>query len=173
VEAWRTIRYLNAEGVEMDAIYRQLGVSRTTVRHALRSKEAATVSAVSTAEPAAGGVRSADPQPVLPEASDRLTHPCGNVAECKLPVLASQCLARCLGDIPNARRQIAAWGSARNLGCHRQLPLHHCPGSPQTQLPTTQTRHDYGGLRWSSTRRTLRLHACLSLLSRISGQLQS
>lgn len=37
VEAWTTIRYLNAQGVGIRAICRQLGVSRTAVRHALRS----------------------------------------------------------------------------------------------------------------------------------------
>jgi transposase len=38
VEAWTTIRYLNAQGVGIRAICRQLGVSRTAVRHALRSE---------------------------------------------------------------------------------------------------------------------------------------
>src|ERR1051325_4374908 len=38
VEAWTTIRYLNAQGVGIRAICRELGVSRTAVRHALRSK---------------------------------------------------------------------------------------------------------------------------------------
>ncbi len=38
VEAWTTIRYLNAQGVGIHAICRQLGVSRTAVRHALRSE---------------------------------------------------------------------------------------------------------------------------------------
>ena len=37
VEAWTTIRYLQAQGVGIRAICRQLGVSRTAVRHALRS----------------------------------------------------------------------------------------------------------------------------------------
>jgi transposase len=36
VEAWTTIRYLQAQGVGIRAICRQLGVSRTAVRHALR-----------------------------------------------------------------------------------------------------------------------------------------
>jgi transposase len=39
VEAWTTIRYLQAQGVGIRAICRQLGVSRTAVRHALRSDE--------------------------------------------------------------------------------------------------------------------------------------
>jgi transposase len=39
VEAWTTIRYLQAQSVGIRAICRQLGVSRTTVRHALRSDE--------------------------------------------------------------------------------------------------------------------------------------
>ena len=38
-----------------------------------------------------------------------------NVAECELAVLATQCLARRLGDINTARRQIAAWEHQRNL----------------------------------------------------------
>ena len=37
VEAWTTIRYLQAQGVGIRAICRQLGVSRTAVRRALRS----------------------------------------------------------------------------------------------------------------------------------------
>jgi hypothetical protein len=37
VEAWRTIRYLQAQGVRIRAICRQLGVCRTAVRRALRS----------------------------------------------------------------------------------------------------------------------------------------
>lgn len=36
VEAWTTIRYLPAQGVGIRAICRQLGVSRTAVRRALR-----------------------------------------------------------------------------------------------------------------------------------------
>ena len=36
VEAWTTIRYLQAQGVGIRAICRQLGVSRTAVRRALR-----------------------------------------------------------------------------------------------------------------------------------------
>ena len=36
VEAWTTIRYLQAQGVGLRAICRQLGVSRTAVRRALR-----------------------------------------------------------------------------------------------------------------------------------------
>jgi hypothetical protein len=39
VEAWTTIRFLNAQGEGIRAICRQLGVSRTAVRHALRSEE--------------------------------------------------------------------------------------------------------------------------------------
>jgi transposase len=38
VEAWTTIRYLHAQGVGIRAICRELGVSRTAVRHALRSE---------------------------------------------------------------------------------------------------------------------------------------
>src|SRR5215831_6029971 len=38
VEAWTTIRYLNAQGVGIRAICRELRVSRTAVRHALRSE---------------------------------------------------------------------------------------------------------------------------------------
>jgi DDE superfamily endonuclease len=38
-----------------------------------------------------------------------------NVAECELAVLASQCLARRLGDIEYARSEIAAWERQRNL----------------------------------------------------------
>jgi hypothetical protein len=37
VEAWTTIRYLNAQGVGIRAMCRQLGVSRTAVLDALRS----------------------------------------------------------------------------------------------------------------------------------------
>jgi len=36
VEAWTTIRYLQAQGVGIRAICRELGVSRTAVRCALR-----------------------------------------------------------------------------------------------------------------------------------------
>jgi transposase len=39
VEAWTTIRYLQAQGVGIRAICRQLGISRTAVRRALRSDE--------------------------------------------------------------------------------------------------------------------------------------
>jgi hypothetical protein len=38
-----------------------------------------------------------------------------NVAECELAVLASQCLARRLSDIDNARHQINAWELQRNV----------------------------------------------------------
>jgi hypothetical protein len=38
-----------------------------------------------------------------------------NVAECELAVLATQCLARRLGDIDTARQEIAAWEQQRNL----------------------------------------------------------
>jgi transposase len=38
VEAWTTIRYLHAEGTPIRAICRELGVSRNTVRQALRSE---------------------------------------------------------------------------------------------------------------------------------------
>ena len=38
VEAWTTIRYLQAQGVGIRAICRQLGVSRTAVRRVLRSE---------------------------------------------------------------------------------------------------------------------------------------
>jgi len=38
VEAWTTIRYLHAEGTPIRAICRELGVSRNTVRQALRSQ---------------------------------------------------------------------------------------------------------------------------------------
>jgi transposase len=38
-----------------------------------------------------------------------------NVAECELAVLASQCLARRLGDIDYARREIGAWERQRNI----------------------------------------------------------
>ena len=38
-----------------------------------------------------------------------------NVAECELAVLASQCLARRLGDINTARCEIAAWERQRNI----------------------------------------------------------
>ena len=37
-----------------------------------------------------------------------------NVAECELAVLASQCLARRLGDVDCARRESAAWEHQRN-----------------------------------------------------------
>jgi hypothetical protein len=40
---------------------------------------------------------------------------CLNVAECELAVLAGQCLARRLGDIDTARRQIAVWEHQRNI----------------------------------------------------------
>jgi hypothetical protein len=38
-----------------------------------------------------------------------------NVAECELAVLASQCLARRLGDIDTVRQQVDAWERQRNL----------------------------------------------------------
>jgi len=38
-----------------------------------------------------------------------------NVAECELAVLASQCLARRLGDIDTVQREIAAWERQRNV----------------------------------------------------------
>jgi hypothetical protein len=37
-----------------------------------------------------------------------------DVAECELAVLATQCLARRLGDVDTARREIAAWERQRN-----------------------------------------------------------
>ena len=40
MEAWTTIRYLHAEGTPIRAICRELGVSRNTVRQALRSESA-------------------------------------------------------------------------------------------------------------------------------------
>jgi transposase len=40
VEAWTTIRYLHAEGTPIRAICRELGVSRNTVRQALRTESA-------------------------------------------------------------------------------------------------------------------------------------
>ena len=75
VEAWTTIRYLQAQGVGIRAICRQLGVSRTAVRRALRSDGPAALPAASAAEPAAGAVRGADPRLVLRPAPDRLAHP--------------------------------------------------------------------------------------------------
>ena len=38
MEAWTTIRYLHAEGTPIRAICRELGVSRNTVRQALRGE---------------------------------------------------------------------------------------------------------------------------------------
>lgn len=68
-----------------------------------------------------------------------------NVAECELAVLANQCLARRLGHIDTARREIAAW--ERHPNAERPTVTGHFTVTQARRKSSSpiQTRHDHVG----------------------------